>query len=312
MRKERLRSWNPARWQAQGERFLRMAGAATEAEAATLWQSPATPVHQRCLAAKALGFLKQNGPEWRVEGVEDDESPLGRARRHGGRIAEQRRRAEHRHQDKEEAIGKMHQSGIASMAKATRVLQDQSETVERRISAASILGAFRSREALGALIEALSEGQEQLSWMCMHAIHQIGSRRGARRLIDIARGNYPPAAREEAIYTLWLLSERRAEQAFIRISSAIATVEEHTRDLATEALGNTSSRHPSQRALAARLFDPSVSVRYGALCACSAASRLSGFLRRAVEAKLADPEQVDNNRVIADLAAIVLAKSASK
>ncbi len=56
------------------------------------------------------------------------------------------------------------------------------------------------------------------------------------------------------------------------------------------------------------MFDPSLSIRYAALCACGRMNRdygsceFAGFLRRAPEAKLDDPDRVDDNRIIAELA----------
>jgi HEAT repeat protein len=187
------------------------------------------------------------------------------------------------------------------------ILQDQSENIERRVEAAAILRGSKCRDAVEPLIEALAEGKQALSWMCMSALTTIGSRRGARRLIQIAGGNHPLAARQEAIYTLWHLRELRAESLFIRLSSAMDTEEEYTRDMATEALGNTRNRPRSQRALSERLFDPSVSVRYAALCAAGTVGpRTSSCLRDAIIAKLADPAKVDDNRVIAELAGQLL------
>jgi hypothetical protein len=144
----------------------------------------------------------------------------------------------------------------------------------------------------------------------MWALLAIRSRRGARRLIQIARGPYPLAARQEAIYALWQLKELRAEPLFLHICAAVDSEEEYTRDMATEALGNTAFRPRTQRALAARLF-PSPSIRFAALCACSmnpscGAREFPGFLLRAIEAKLEDPDRVDDNRVIAELAAGLL------
>jgi hypothetical protein len=103
--------------------------------------------------------------------------------------------------------------------------------------------------------------------------------------------------------------ESRAEPLFLQLCCALDTEEEYTRDMATEALGNTSWRPRSQRALAERLFDPSPSVRYAALCACPAV--LPEFLRRAIVAKLEDPDRVDDNRVIATLAAEILDRKRS-
>jgi hypothetical protein len=305
--------WNIARRQAQGERFLRMAGVADVAAARALWKDPSTDVRRRCLAARANGLLGKHGPSWLAEGVEDDDSPLGRARRHGTRDAQRRRDAESRMREKEEAAEKVRQLRAGSVADVIRITQDRSASPERREAAVAVLGGLRYRDAVGLLIEVLSEGQEKLSSMCMRAITTIGSRRHARKLIDIVRGDYPLPARQEAIYTLWQLREVRAEPLFIQVSAALDKEEEYTRDMATEALGNTSRRLSTQRALAARLFDPSVSVRYAALCACTMMFpqpyAFPDFLRRALAAKLADPEKVDDNRVIAELAASLLGRA---
>jgi hypothetical protein len=59
-------------------------------------KSPATDIHRRCLAARANGLLGKHGPSWLAEGVEDDDSPLGRVRRHGTHDAQRRREAEER------------------------------------------------------------------------------------------------------------------------------------------------------------------------------------------------------------------------
>ena len=190
------------------------------------------------------------------------------------------------------------------------MLEDKSTPSERRQAAAEILGALRSRVGVRALIEVLGEGQPQLSWSCMHALTLINSRRAARKLMVIVRGKYPLAARQEAIYALWQLGETRAAPLFIRVSAAVETEDEYTRDMATEALGNTWWRPATQRTIAARLFDPSASVRYAALCACSCMHpqpyRFPDFLRRALVAKLDDPDRVDDDRVIATLAAKLL------
>jgi hypothetical protein len=254
--------------------------------------------------------LGKHGPSWLVEGVEDDESPLGRARLHGTRDAERRRAAEVRLREREEATGKIRELRAASVAEVIRILQDRSESPERREAAASALSGLKCRDAVGALIEALAEGQEKLSFMCMWALLKIRSRCKARNLMDIARGGYPVATRRNAIYTIWRLRELRAEPLFIRVSAALDSEEELTRDFATEALGNTSRRPRTQRALSERLFDPSVSVRYSALCTCRSVDRQTlTCLRQALEAKLADPAKVDDNRVIAELAAWLLGRT---
>ena len=242
-------------------------------------------------------------------------NPLWRACRwHAVDDAQRRRLADPRIRAKEEAIAKMREWGAGSVAEVIGILQNRSESQERREAAATALAGLRCREAVTPLIEVLAEGEQRLSWLCMWALQAIGSRRGARRLIEIVRGDYPLPARQEAIYTLWQLQEVRAEQLFIRVSSALFTEEEYTRDMATEALGNTCRRPHTQRALAERLFDPSVSVRYAALCACSGLSyrhppAFPEFIRQALLAKLQDPAKVDDNRVIAELAAQLLGQT---
>jgi HEAT repeat protein len=304
--------WNVARRRAQGERFLRMAGAADVAEARTLWKDPNTPVYRRCLAARANGLLEKHGPSWMVEGadMDDHDSPLARARDHGTSDAHRRQEAERRLREREEAAAKMRELGAGSVSEVVAILQDRSHSPEKRITAAAVLGGLKCRDAVRPLIETLAEGHQMLSWTCMDALTRIGSRRHARRLMEIVRGDYPLPARQEAVYTLWRLREVRAEQLFIHVGAAVEKEEWYTRDMATEALGNTCGRPASQIALFKRLFDPCVSVRYAALCACPSHSMLE-CLRRAIEAKLSDPDRVDDHRVIAELAAQILGSADS-
>jgi hypothetical protein len=103
-----------------------------------------------------------------------------------------------------------------------------------------------------------------------------------------------------------MLRETRGESDLIRIGEAVDQEEEHTRSMAVEALGNTNRRRKTQRALAARLFDPSVDVRYSALCAIGGYIPLPEFLIQALTAKLDDPDRVDDHRVVAEYAAEIL------
>ena len=298
---------------AAGQRFLRMAGANDLAAAASILQDAGAPVHGRCLAARALGLLGDDSARVQLDGCDPrDESPLGRAcyRAYGEWF--RRRDAERRITAKQTARETMRHLGVDSPAGVLAMLRDRSTPSERREAAAAALGGSRWREAVATLINVMAEGQPSLSWTCMKALTDIGSRCGARRLIAIARDNYPLSSRQEAIYTLWQLREVRAESLFIRLGAALDSEEEYTRDMATEALGNTSRRLMSQRALAERLFDPSPSVRYAALCACSMMRPqpfpFPGFLRRALIAKLEDPAKLDEDRVIAVAAAQLLGR----
>ena len=269
------------------------------------------PVHRRCLAARAIGLLGDDSAKERLDAWDPrDDSPFGRACRHADSDWFRRRDAESRLARKQTASETMNRFAWTSAAEVMAALEDRSALSVQREAAAAVLGGLRCRDAVATLIEALAEGQPNLSWTCMRALAEVGSRRRSRKLAEIARGNYPLAARQEAIYTLWRLRETRAESLFIRLSAAIDTEEAYTRDMATEALGNTCLRRTSQKALALRLFDPSPSIRYAALCACSMMLPqpfpFPGFLRHALLAKLEDPARLDANRVIATLAARLL------
>lgn len=227
----------------------------------------------------------QHGPRWRVEGVDDDESPLGRARRHGCADFQRRRLAEIRAHQKEDSLEKMRQLGAQSVADVIRLLLDRTIGFEKRIAAASVLGSLRCRAGLDAIVQVRIEGQQNLSSACAHALIEIGSRTISRRLMRIVRGKYPLAAPRKL--STHSGSFGRREQLFIRLCGSLDNEEEYTRELATGALGNTAWRLRTRKAIRERLFAPSVSLRYSALCACGRTNRhvFPEFLRQALQAK---------------------------
>ncbi len=95
-----------------------MAGAVDINAARVIWNDSNAPVKQRCLAARDLGRLGQHGPNWRAPAVEDDDSVLGRVRRHGKRDYERRHQAEDRLREIEDANEKMRHLGAAAEEKA--------------------------------------------------------------------------------------------------------------------------------------------------------------------------------------------------
>jgi HEAT repeat protein len=300
--------WNIPRRKAMGEHFLQMAGVVAVASAQELWNDPLAPVSRRCLAARAIGLLGEHEDAFGLL-AEDDDSPLASARWHAMLDAQRRNFAEHDSRVREQADKNMEVLGIESDAEAIPIVRDRGESVERRVAAADVLRGYRSKDAVDVLVEALAEGDGKLSGSCMSALERIGSKRGSRRLMEVARGDYTLRAKQEAVYTLWRLGERRAETLFIQIAAAVDREDWYTRDIATEALGNTRHRRKTQQALAERLFDPCVSVRYSALCAVGWVSLdLPQFLLDALRAKLADPDKVDDDRVMAKFAAEILAR----
>jgi hypothetical protein len=153
--------WNVTRRKTQGERFLKMAGVPDVEAAQVLWKDPSIAVHRRCLAARAIGLLGAHEASWRLDGVDDD-SPLGRVLRHATMDTWRRHLGEARERDREEASQKMRHLGASSLPEVIAILQDQSESTERRVDAASVLCGQKYRDAVVPLTNALAEGQPEL------------------------------------------------------------------------------------------------------------------------------------------------------
>lgn len=313
------RTPNLERQRLRGEQLLPYAGAANLDEAKAVLENLGAPAEKRRLAARAIGLLGVTSlsgeQEWqRVLSACDprDDSPLSRACDRARSDLQRRGRAEYVDWSRSKARQAMIDRGYARVEDALRCLRDHREPVSERAECASILGGFRYAPAVGALIDALAEGDLKLSWACSSALFGIESRRGARKLGRIALHGPTAHAKEAAIYTIWMLHETRAEDTLIRLSRALDHEEEHTRSMATEVLGNTIYRLRTQRAVAERLFDPSVDVRYSALCALGGLyPSLPEFVKTALRAKLNDPDRVDEHRVIAEYAAELLGRASS-
>ncbi|MBN8731134.1 MAG: HEAT repeat domain-containing protein [Acidobacteria bacterium] len=303
-----FKRWNRERRRSLGERFLRVIGASDLDAARAILLDSSQSEHTRCLAARALGLLggKEVLDELR-EVNPRDESALASACIHAMADWVRRGFADISAEARDKALLEIENAGAPSLQRLIASLRDRALPVEERITAAEILGGLRCREAVPAFCEALAEGEPNLIWRCGHPLRDMQCRSATKPLIAIAKENHPLLARQEAIQTLWFLRDARAESALIRISRSIESEEEYTRDRATEALGSTNHRKASQRAIADRLFDPSVSVRFAALCACPSDQPLPEFLHRALVAKLTDPDRVDEHRVIAQVAANILA-----
>ena len=119
----------------------------------------------------------------------------------------------------------MRELGVESVAAVIRLLLDPTVKQEKREDAAFVLRGLRCREGIEPLIEVLAEGKQNLANACMWA------------LVEIAQA--APAGR---YFTRSGNSRRRAESLFIQVCGSLDTEEEYTRDMATEALGNTVRR----------------------------------------------------------------------
>ena len=169
----------------------------------------------------------------------------------------------------EEAIKKTRQLGASSLLNVIGVpsgsVRERKDIVEAAVNSAG-------GEVQGRTVGAPNRGPSRRTagivvdvHVCAHDNWQ-STRRASADPRSLGRRQLP--ARREAVSTLWHLMELRAEPIFIRLSSALDTEEEYS-----PGHGNRGSRrYPvwrprTQRALSERLFDPSISVRYAALCA---------------------------------------------
>ncbi len=185
-------------------------------------------------------------------------------------------------------------------------LRGSGESADSRAAAASGDKEERRAESIPALIDELAQGDLFQAWAASEALIAIGSRRHGRRLVGLLRRDYPQHVRQAAIYAIWLLGETRGEQALIRIGDDLSE-NDTLRLMAVEALGNTCTREPSQRALARFVSDPSLNVRYSALCALSGTwKRLPDFLVSALSERLDDTASLYDEGDVARLARGIL------
>ncbi len=181
---------------------------------------------------------------------------------------------------------------LDSEATMLAVLQDPAEQTDRRLAAIQALSQLRSRSAILPLISAMRE--EPLANACAHALIQIGSRRHLRRLVQSLTASTPGFLKQEAIYCLWMLRDRRGAASLARIALDRARESDRTRLMAAEALGNNVRKPFIQRILAHAMLDPCLDVRKSALFALGRLHDrpMLRVLRQATESRLQDPEVI--------------------
>ncbi len=171
-------------------------------------------------------------------------------------------------------------------------LRDIAQPLPRRLAAINSLAQLRFRPAVRPLLAAMRE--EPLANACSHAIIAIGSRRHLRRLVSLLTPATPDYLKQEAIYCLWMLNDRRGAGTLAKIALDRKRESDRTRLMATEALGNNVHKSFIQRVLAQAMNDPYIGVRMSALCA---AGRLHGHiylkaLQSAIASRINDPEVI--------------------
>lgn len=99
----------------------------------------------------------------------------------------------------------------------------------------------------------------------------------------------------------------------IYLGRDVAGQTEVTRLMAVEALGNTIERRASQRAAVYHLFDPSVPVRYSALCALGAHFEpYPAFVVEALKRVTQDPDSLYEERDLSKFAEELLARDLTR
>ncbi|HEU0119200.1 MAG TPA: hypothetical protein VFQ91_01660 [Bryobacteraceae bacterium] len=144
---------------------------------------------------------------------------------------------------------------------------------------------------------------------CAQQISKFGSRRATRGLLAIVRGSADPMRQLMALHTRWNLFDARAVPLFLYMGATGKT--EDLRAVAVEGLGNGIRRRHVQEAVAKCLIDPSVPVRYSALCAAAwlryvTRQPMIPSLRRALESSANDPASLYTEGDVAELARSIL------
>jgi hypothetical protein len=161
---------------------------------------------------------------------------------------------------------------------------------------------------------ATAGADDQVTWEAFNALGMIGNRAITPSLLDLLSQTTEPTRRQQIVYALWFLADRRSIPTLLRL---LADVEEDdsVRGYAAEGLG--SHRHTTEilEALAAALSDSSVNVRVSALCALSGAHRVVPKENRnvfqmkvvpAVIGRLTDQEGCQGEETIAEMARSLL------
>ncbi len=252
------------------------------------------PEALRCAALLAIGHLSN---ERGRKALEEFQSPPG------SRLEEARREAlaiwQRRANEREQAeLAKRQDEAVRERVwlnaeYAWKVLVDRSESYENRERAATALGELKHKPAQLDLIAAMGEDNWRLAFACSSALHAFRSQRHMRRVVAYLKAGTPTASREAAIYTLWWLREKRGQSSIARIALDTRREATHTRQMAAEALGNTINRPRTARIVAKLFQDEAIGVRKSALCAAGLAwPTLPALLRRAMESRLNDPEEI--------------------
>lgn len=158
------------------------------------------------------------------------------------------------------------------------------------------------------LIETIAQGELNPAWEAANVLISAGSLRHGRKLIEVARRPKTIHAQQAALYAIWLLHDARACPVLLRIGADIESQTEVSRLTAVEALGVCAERREVQRALARHLTDPSLAVRYSALCALQwCRNRFPSCVIEALQAATSDPSSLYEEGDIAKFAQDLLA-----
>ena len=179
------------------------------------------------------------------------------------------------------------------------------ENEERRVVACFVAGQLQRHEALGALLIALEDCSERVSFSAGSALSAIKSHKVTRKLIQVIRCSPREHNRYASICALFGAPDRRTRQILLAVVKGHG--DPQTRSLAAEVLGQLTPTPRSTDALLDALHDGEASVRFGALCGLGGfASPPTGVIERGVEALCNDTARGVGQETIGQRASLLL------
>lgn len=209
---------------------------------------------------------------------------------------------------------------VRGASDALRLASGKANNVRLRARACRLLGLLGAKQAIPVLLQiGQVEDSEELTWEALSALGFIRSHRATKPLIEVVRTAGDVRKKQAAAYALWLIGDNRARNTFIRVAEDRAE-DETTRGFAVEGLGSLKPTARTVTVLVRALRDPSVNVRFSALCALSGAAVLAVnqkvrpevrllLTRRAIPAircRLQDKSEIKGEGTVAELAGTTL------
>ena len=192
-------------------------------------------------------------------------------------------------------------------SRALEICESANQPLANRFEQILLLGEYRSREAVPALVRLLDEGPDEIRLASTDALKDIGSRVATKPLCRILKRHPSLLARELASIILFTLADRRAEKVLGQVLKNKGETE-YLRGRAAQALGMLHPQNKSVPMLIGGLSDPSTEVRFSSICALSFTHgrRVSTSVITALERLTKDSAVLPNEGSVGEKATVVL------